>query len=79
MSSDKILAPEAVGSTQLPPEANPDKGSSLVSDTKRPNLGSELLRRYQDLTQLKTPQRWKALNIPFRDVIVAPTEAATGA
>ena len=78
-SSDKPLASEAVASTQYSPIAASSEHNSPDSNDKSPNTESELLQYYQDFTQLKTPQRWEALNIPFRQVIVAPTEAVTGA
>jgi hypothetical protein len=49
-----------------------EEGKTLINE-------EELLHHYQHLSQQKNPQRWAALNFPFRKIIVAPTRAVSGA
>jgi len=51
---------------------NSKEGKTLINE-------EALLDYYQHLSQQKNPQRWEALNIPFRKIIIAPTRAVSGA
>ncbi len=78
-SFDKPLASEVVFNIQFSSIPASDTHNSLSLNDKSLNTESELLQHYQDFTQLKTLQRWEALNILFCQVIVASTEAVTEA